>query len=67
MVTTEACANRIKVILAEHPKGMSADDLCTELRRRWLAFDDLSPARLGFDGKAILRLITDGEHDDHPN
>ncbi len=43
-------------ILAEHPDGMSAEELCVELRRRGLAFDDLSPAGLGLEGKTILRL-----------
>lgn len=54
--TVETCTHRITTILAEHPEGISADDLCAELRRRGLAFDDLSPASLGLEGKAILRL-----------
>lgn len=57
----DTCKQRIKQVLAEHPDGISAGDLCAELRRRGWAFDDLSPAKLGLDPSTIIRLADHGD------
>lgn len=53
--TADIARARIQQVVREHPRGISARDLCAELRRRGWAFDNLTPATLGPNGDDILK------------